>query len=98
MARQISAYVADETSELLDRVARTHRLKKAAIIEAALLNHLRTFDDLPAEFEAASTIIVTPAGYARVVRQVEDVRTKGHSEAMRAFLAGEQVEGADVLG
>lgn len=96
--RQISAFVADETSELLDRVAKTHRLKKAAIIEAALLNHLRALDELPAEFEIASTILVTPAGYARVLRQIEDVRANGYNETMKAFLAGEKVEGADVLG
>jgi 3-dehydroquinate dehydratase len=96
--RQISAFVADETGELLDRVAKTHNLKKAAIIEAALLNHLRALDALPAAFEAASTILVTPAGFAHVVRQVEDVRAKGYNEAMRAFLAGEQAEGAEVLG
>ena len=96
--RQISAVVADETCELLDRVAKTHRLKKAAIIEAALLNHLRALDDLPADFQTQTQILVTPAGFARVLQQIEDAKANGPNEALRAFMRGERVEGDDVLG
>jgi hypothetical protein len=96
--RQISAFVAIETSERLDRVAKAHRMKKAAIIEAALINHLRALEEVPAAFEIPTQVVVTPAGYARVLRQIEDVRANGYNEAMKAFLAGEiSLDEANVL-
>lgn len=68
---QISAYVARETKERLDRYAREHGAKKGHVIEAALDAYLAARDEAPSEYIVAREIALTPDSFERVMELIE---------------------------
>ena len=88
---QISAFVSDETRRRLERFVAAHGMKKAAVVERALLHHLQALEELPADIILPPRLLLGPEGFQRVVERLE-----GSSEptpAMRALFAeGDQTE------
>lgn len=56
---QISAHVSDETRKLLEAFVRTHGVKKAHLIETALLHHLQALRELPADVVIPPRLVIT---------------------------------------
>lgn len=86
MARsQISAFVSDETRKRLDKYVRSHGMKKAAVVERALLHHLQALEELPADIVIPPRLLLGPEGFQRVVEQLEEAREP--TPAMKALFA-----------
>ena len=95
MRSQISAFVSEETRTRLDRYVEAHGMKKAAVVERALLHHLQALDELPADILIPPRLLVTPATFDRIVQRLA---APGEvTEAMKALFGeapGEVVESA----
>jgi len=46
---QISAYISEETKNLVERYVRARGVKKGFLVESALLHHLQALEKLPAD-------------------------------------------------
>lgn len=92
MARsQISAFVSGETRSRLERYVAAHGMKKAAVIERALLHHLQALEELPADIILPPRLLLGPEGFDRVVERLEGPGEP--TPAMKALFA----EGNDRL-
>ena len=60
---QISAYVSQSTKALLERYADAHGVKKAHLVEEALLHHLQALHELPAD-------VIIPARFSKLVHKL----------------------------
>lgn len=56
---QISAFISENTKELVERYAEAHGVKKGHLIEEALLHHLAALRELPADVIIPPRIVVT---------------------------------------
>lgn len=82
---QISAHVEASTSDELDRYVRERGLKKAAVIERALLHHLQVMRDIPEDIVVPPRIVITEAAARRLEERTENPQP---TEALRRLLAG----------
>lgn len=64
---QISAVVSDQTIELLEKTVKKRGLKKAYVIEAAILHHLAALRDIPEDFIVSPMITLSSKGWRAVV-------------------------------
>jgi len=83
---QISAHVSKETKAQLERYANAHGMKKAALVEQALLHHLQALRELPADIIIPPRLVLTKKSYEEVGRLVAHPRKP--SKTMRALAAG----------
>lgn len=90
---QISAFVSDETRSRLERYVEAHGMKKAAVIERALLHHLQALEELPADIIIPPRMVVTPATFERIVERLDAPGEP--TEAMRALFADGPGEASD---
>ena len=88
---QVSAFISEETKEKLERYAEAHGVKKAHLLEEALLHHLQALRELPADVLIPPRMVLTKASYAATERLVKKPRSA--TPALLALLAGEAVEG-----
>ncbi len=63
---QISAHVAEETKERLDRFVRRTGQTRARVIEEALLQHLQALEELPADVLVPARVVLTSESAASV--------------------------------
>ena len=56
---QVSAFISDSTKDALEQYAEAHGLKKAFIIEEALLHHLQALRDLPRDVIIPARFVVS---------------------------------------
>ncbi len=91
---QISAYVSEETRNLLDRAADARGLKKGHVIEEALLHYLHALRELPADVIVPSRVVLSETSARAVVDAL--AHPGAPTPAMQALMAGE--DGADVPG
>lgn len=68
---QISALVSEETRKLLDRYAKARGVKKAFVIESALLHHLHTVELLPPDIITPPRMVVTRESGEKILEQLE---------------------------
>lgn len=68
---QISAFIAQETKERLDRYARETGARKAHVVEHALEEYLAARDDVPLEYAVPREIVLGPEAFSRVVELIE---------------------------
>lgn len=68
---QISAQISDATCTLLERHVRQTSIKKAHLVEQALLHHLQALDELPAEYIIHPRLVVSRKTGEKMVRQAE---------------------------
>lgn len=90
---QISAFISTTTKEKLARYAEAHGMKKAALIEQALLHHLQALSELPADVIIPARVVVAPESLDKIAELVASPPPP--TEAMRALVDGEPVEGLD---
>lgn len=89
---QISAFVSDETRSRLERFVAAHGMKKAAVVERALLHHLQALEELPSDIILPPRLFLGPEGFQRVVERLEGPDET--TPAMRALFAeGDQTDG-----
>ena len=68
---QISANISIETKALLEKYAEVQGVKKAFVIEQALLHHLQALNELPADIVISPRLIVSRTSGERVLERVE---------------------------
>lgn len=80
---QISAFVSDETRNRLDQYVEANGMKKAAVVERALLHHLQALEELPADIVIPPRLVVKSASFQRIL---ERLGAPGEpTEAMKAL-------------
>jgi hypothetical protein len=67
---QISAYIAESTRDELDSLTRARGLKKSAVIEQALLMHLRALQELPEDMLLPPRLVLGPRSAAVVLESL----------------------------
>ena len=83
---QISAFISEATKELLERHTRATGVKKAHLVEQALLHHLRALQELPADVIVPPRLVATrEAGEAVLARITKPGRP---TKAMRDLMRG----------
>ena len=82
---QISAVISDSTKEALERYADAHGLKKAYLIEEALLHHLQALRELPLDVIMPARLVVSPGSGQTILGRVDKPRrpTKAMRELFR---------------
>ncbi len=78
---QVSAFISDSTKEALERYADAHGLKKACIIEEALLHHLQALRELPLDVIIPARLVVSRDSGQAILDRVEKPRRP--TKAMR---------------
>lgn len=71
---QVSAFIAEETKEALDRYVEATGLKKNRVIEEALQRHLSAVDEIPADMMIETRLTTTPEGWAMIWDMIENPR------------------------
>ena len=56
---QVSAFISDSTKDALEQYAEAHGLKKAFLIEEALLHHLQALRELPFDVIIPARLVVS---------------------------------------
>ena len=80
---QISAHIAESTSEELDRYVDARGLKKGYVIEQAIRHHLRALRELPPDVIVPPRLVVSAATAAHLANRMENPRKP--TAAMRAL-------------
>jgi hypothetical protein len=78
---QISAFVSGSTKERLERYAEAHGMKKAHLVEEALLHHLQALHELPADVIIPPRLVVDRKSGERILQLIE--RPRRPNKAMR---------------
>jgi len=78
---QISAFISDSTKELLEKYADAHGLKKAYLIEEALLHHFQALRELPLDIILPTKLVVSRESGQAVIERVDKPRRP--TKAMR---------------
>ena len=89
---QISAYISKATKQQVERYVEAHGVKKAYLVEEALLHHLKALRELPADIVIPPRVTVTSASFAAVAELVAKPRKP--NKALRGLMAGKPVDGA----
>ena len=84
---QISAYVSLRTKEMVERYTEARGVKKAHLIEDALLHHLQALRELPADIIIPPRIVVDEETAKALHQRVEKPRRP--TSAMRKLFSGE---------
>jgi len=82
---QISAFISDSTKDALERYAEAHGLKKAHLIEEALLHHLQALRELPLDVIIPARLVVSQESGQAILDRAEKPRRP--TKAMRDLFA-----------
>jgi hypothetical protein len=83
---QISAHISEETKAQVERYAGAHGIKKGALIEQALLHHMRALRELPADIIIPPRLELSAASFAAVAKLTKTPRRP--TKALRRLMAG----------
>jgi hypothetical protein len=78
---QISAYISDTTKSLVEQYVESHGVKKAHLVEEALLHHLQALRELPADIVIPPHVVVGREDGEVIFERVEKPRKP--TKAMR---------------
>jgi hypothetical protein len=67
---QISAYISEGTRDELDSLTRARGLKKSAVVEQALLMHLRALQELPEDVLVPPRLVLGPRSTSIVLESL----------------------------
>ena len=87
---QISAYISESTKEQLEQYVEAHGVKKAYLLEEALLHHLQALRELPADLLIPPRLELTPKSFEKVVEGVK--RPRKPTKALRDLMAGKSID------
>lgn len=80
---QISAYVSEETKIQMEAYTKSRGLKKAYLIEEALLHHMQALREIPEDLIIPSRLVLTEAAMKQIEQQINQ---KGQpTEALTAL-------------
>lgn len=88
--KQISAFIAAETNDLVERYSYAHGVKKGHLVEQALLHHLRALRELPSEVLVPPRMTLDEESFEKVARLVEKPRRP--TKAMRELMRGNKAK------
>lgn len=82
---QISAFISGSTKALVEEYAEAHGVKKAHLVEEALLHHLQALRELPADVIIPAHVVIDRDSGDRVLERIEKPRkpTKAMRELFR---------------
>ena len=83
---QISAFISEATKQQIERYAEAHGVKKAHLIEEALLHHLQALRELPADIVIPPRLVVTADSFKRLTELAKKPRRP--TKALRDLMAG----------
>jgi len=69
---QISANISLTTKERMEKYAKAYGLKKAFLVETALLHHLNVLDEIPLNIVIPPGIIVTKESGDKVIESIQN--------------------------
>jgi uncharacterized protein (DUF1778 family) len=81
---QISAHVSEETRWKLDRLSKARGMRKAFVLEQALLYHFRALEEFPEEAFLPPRLMLSPKSFNKLVELVDNppYPTKAMQELM----------------
>ncbi len=82
---QISAFVSGSTKRLVESYTEAHGVKRAFLIEQALLHHMQALLALPSDVIIPPRLVVSEASGEEVLRRVGEPNSP--TEAMRELFA-----------
>lgn len=62
MPTQISAHISEETKAQVEAYAKRHGVKKAFLVEEALLHHLQALREIPEDLVVPARLVLTEDG------------------------------------
>ena len=71
-ATQISAYISAETKARLEAFVKSQGLKKARVVEDALLHHLQALSELPADVIIPARLVLSAASLQEIADVLEN--------------------------
>ena len=71
---QISAFISNSTKARLEEYAEAHGLKKAHLVEEALLHHLEALRELPVDVIIPARLVVSRESGEAIAQRVEKPR------------------------
>jgi len=78
---QISAFISETTKSLVEEYAENHGVKKAHLVEEALLHHLQALRELPSDLVIPPRVVVGLDDGEAIVERIE--RPRKPTKAMR---------------
>jgi hypothetical protein len=69
---QISAYISKETKILVEQYVKSHGIKKAFLVESALLHHLQALKDLPIDIVIPPRLVVSRESGNNILDRLEN--------------------------
>jgi hypothetical protein len=84
---QISAIVSQSTKDLIERHTRSTGIKKAYLIEMALLHHLKALDELPADAVIPPRLVLDKTSGEKLLKRIRNPRKP--TRAMRDLMQGD---------
>lgn len=72
MAKQISAYISNETQAKMEHYSATYGVKKGFLIENALEHYLQALYTIPEEFIIPSKIVLSDSSFETVMDMVDN--------------------------
>jgi uncharacterized protein (DUF1778 family) len=87
---QISAYISEETKQLVERYVKAHGVKKGHLIEQALLHHLQALSEIPADVVIPPRVVLDAESSKRVAEAI--LSPPPPTAAMKALMAGKPIK------
>jgi uncharacterized protein (DUF1778 family) len=81
---QISAYISPETKKLVEEYTKSKGVKKAFLVESALLHHLQALKDLPVDVVIPPRLVVSRESGDMILERLEN--PPAPTEAMKNLL------------
>ena len=78
---QISAFISETTKSLVEEYAENHGVKKAHLVEEALLHHLQALRELPSDLVIPPRVVVSREDGEAILERIE--RPRKPTKAMR---------------
>ena len=91
MAKQISAYISEEVNKRIEEYSKIHGVKKAFLIESALLHHLLALAELPLDVIIPPSILVSRRSGERVLGRLR--RPAKPTKDMRKLMGARASDG-----
>jgi uncharacterized protein (DUF1778 family) len=88
--KQLSTLISEATKERVERYADAHGVKKAHLIEEALLHHLKALQELPSDIIIPPRIELSAESFERVTALV--TRPRKPSKALRDLMSGKSTK------
>jgi uncharacterized protein (DUF1778 family) len=83
---QISAFISAATKDLLEKHARASGLKKAHVVEMALLHHLQVLQEIPDDVIIPPRIVLTKKEGRKLLRRL--AKPARPTRSMRELMRG----------